>query len=314
MDTFQRILVGVDLAVGDRYVGHSLEPPAREAVRMAVALAKANAAELTFCYVLDDSTMQLSARHEILEENERGEPTILGEADAELAELATEVREQSLKASTRVLIGRSWKELIREVLEHAYDMLIVGSRPHSGVRNALLGSTAIKLLRKCPCPVWIAKPLTKERIGSILVATDLSPVGDDLLRVGASLAQLHGSVLHVLYAYEYPTEKSLLPPALANAETSEQRSTAAHLLREKLAALQLPLEPRLHLPQGAPCPVILDCIEREQIELLVVGTLSRAGVVGMITGSNAERLLPSVPCSVLGLKPAGFRSPLATAE
>ena len=44
------------------------------------------------------------------------------------------------------------------------------------------------------------------------------------------------------------------------------------------------------------------------------GTVARTGIPGMITGNAAEPLLPQIPCSVLPVKPAGFKSPVTLDE
>jgi universal stress protein E len=44
--------------------------------------------------------------------------------------------------------------------------------------------------------------------------------------------------------------------------------------------------------------------------LLVMGTIARTGITGVFVGNTAERLLPQIPCSVLAIKPAGFKSPI----
>jgi universal stress protein E len=42
----------------------------------------------------------------------------------------------------------------------------------------------------------------------------------------------------------------------------------------------------------------------------VMGTIGRTGVKGLLIGETAERVLRRANCSVLALKPRGFRSPL----
>jgi nucleotide-binding universal stress UspA family protein len=41
-----------------------------------------------------------------------------------------------------------------------------------------------------------------------------------------------------------------------------------------------------------------------------MGTIARGGLVGMIMGNTAERVLRDLRCSVLALKPEGFASPV----
>ena len=44
--------------------------------------------------------------------------------------------------------------------------------------------------------------------------------------------------------------------------------------------------------------------------LLIMGTIARSGISGILIGNTAERLLPHVPCSVLALKPDGWKCPI----
>ena len=51
-----------------------------------------------------------------------------------------------------------------------------------------------------------------------------------------------------------------------------------------------------------------------QSDIAVMGTLSRSGVDGLLIGNTAERILRRVECSVLAVKPEGFRTPLKFEE
>jgi len=46
------------------------------------------------------------------------------------------------------------------------------------------------------------------------------------------------------------------------------------------------------------------------VDLIVMGTLARAGVEGLLIGNTAEKILSRIDCSVLALKPEGFVSPI----
>lgn len=51
-------------------------------------------------------------------------------------------------------------------------------------------------------------------------------------------------------------------------------------------------------------------VEEKKVDLLVMGTIARSGTPGVFIGNTAERMLRSVDCSVLTLKPDGFVSPI----
>jgi universal stress protein E len=67
---------------------------------------------------------------------------------------------------------------------------------------------------------------------------------------------------------------------------------------------------RLHLREGAPDEVIAQFAREIAADLVVMGTVNRTGLVRVVIGSTAERILDQLNCDVLALKPAGFVSDL----
>jgi nucleotide-binding universal stress UspA family protein len=64
------------------------------------------------------------------------------------------------------------------------------------------------------------------------------------------------------------------------------------------------------LRRGEPGEVIPEFVVSEGIDVLVMGTVARGGIPGMLIGNTAERVLRTLPCSVLTVKPDGFVSPV----
>ena len=92
-----------------------------------------------------------------------------------------------------------------------------------------------------------------------------------------------------------------------------EQTRAAHQQRfdELLGRFNLPeLKPRLHLVEGEAGTVIPQLAGKERIDLIVMGTLARAGLEGYFIGNTAETVLQRVACSVLTVKPEGFVSPV----
>ena len=193
MKRFKKILVGVDLSWGDCFVADELSEPNAEAVRQALWLAQLNSAAVDFLFALD-----LSAKaQQLMSESSTDESTVLGEAEARLAELVAKARQEGVEADSHVVVGKSWLELIRLVLRKEHDLVLVGTRHMSAIKGFFLGSTGIKLLRKCPCAVWVTQPPADQEFDSILVAHDLRPVGDLAMELGCSMAKLQNAQLHV---------------------------------------------------------------------------------------------------------------------
>lgn len=306
------ILVGVDLSHSDWLVGTELTEPNQQAVETALDMARRTGARVTFLAALD-----LSAHTLHLVEQETTEQNVLTLAREQLSKLAAEASRQGIEAQSHVAIGKPSVELIRQVLRDQHDLLIVGSRNLSGLRRVVIGSTGTKLLRKCPCPVWITKPRTEPRIQRILVATDLTHVGESLIRWGGFLAEKEGAELRVVHALEYPWTGAMrriqLPQEQVEAYQKAIRSEASSAMARLLACPEiqaLPQPPQVDLIEGVADAVILKEIHDHQIDLLVMATVGRSGIQGLLIGNTAERLLPEIQCSVLALKPEDFQSPV----
>jgi universal stress protein E len=310
MKRFKNILVGVDLAQAQVLVSENLAPPTEEAITKAIWLAKTNSARLTFLYALPSAAINLDAQTRILLEEFHGKRTVTDRANEVLAIMAERADKEGVAAESRVVNGKSWVEMIRQVLRENHDLVIVGSRRLGPVKSFMVGSTGIKLLRKCPCPVWVTQPQPEQRIASILVAHDLRPIGDLAMELGCSMAQLHEAQLHVLHAAEYPEFDYALPARVSAENAARYRRDAEEHIAAQLPEFDLAPTPQVHFVTEPPDSAILDYIKRHSIELLVMGTVARAGITGLITGNTAERLLPQIPCSVLAVKPTGFKSPV----
>jgi len=95
------------------------------------------------------------------------------------------------------------------------------------------------------------------------------------------------------------------------------RNEAPHKkrLEDLLARCDLrSLPDQIHLLQGRPELVIPELARNKKIELIVMGTVCRTGVPGLIIGNTAETVLRMVDCAVLTVKPPGFVTPVTNPD
>jgi universal stress protein E len=316
MQPFRNILVGVDLAQYDA-ANHQPSAVARAVVQQALWLASKMNARLTFFAALNLTTESLP----YLEESDRRHLTQSTEqaAAAVLNDLVRQAEGQGIKAGEKLALGGSWLELIRQTLREKHDLLLVGTRDRKGLGRMLFGSTAIKLVRRCPCPVWVAKPEGIPTPLNILVASDLSPVADEGLSLAVNLARVTPTQIHLLHVVDFPLDRiwsTGLPDAKEESYRRDVRRRAERSLQEQIeraGAQALSPAVTVHLADdagGLPDEGILSYIQTHKIELLVMGTIGRGGIPGVMIGNTAERLLPDLTCSLLAVKPAGFVSPV----
>ena len=70
---------------------------------------------------------------------------------------------------------------------------------------------------------------------------------------------------------------------------------------------------RLFVVKGRPAEVVTDWSRKRKADLIVMGTLGRAGIPGLFIGNTAEEVLQSTCASILAVKPAGGTGPAAAA-
>ena len=207
-------------------------------------------------------------------------------------------------------------EIIRAAEKDGYDLVLAETRGLSPYKRFLVGSTAERLVRKCPCPVWIVKAAHQAPIGSVLVATDLSEVSAKAVKIGVLLSTTAGIPLDVLHVYEDGTGLDNLldrDTSIAFRRTHRRRlrRSADERLREFIqSCVPEASKPRLRLAHGEPSRIIASVVRRSHADLLVMGSVARTGIPGFFIGNTAEKVLRTCDCSILTVKPDGFVSPI----
>ena len=222
-----------------------------------------------------------------------------------------------------VAAGKNYIGVIQTIIQKRFDLLVKSANKHNAVAATLFGNTDISLLRKCPCPVWIIKPSRKKRIDTILAAVDLTETSEaqqlarQILNLSAGLANLEKSDLHVLNAWQ-PNFEPHVRTLIGRQEYADMMKMLKENSHASLRALiqstaDLPVNGAMsqHLEKGHAEVVIPKFVKDHKIDLLIMGTMSRTGIPGFLIGNTAEKVLDAVDCSVLTLKPSGFKSPVA---
>ncbi|MBW2493652.1 MAG: universal stress protein [Deltaproteobacteria bacterium] len=223
------------------------------------------------------------------------------------------LREAGIEADLAFSEERAWLAIVANVLQFGADLVIVGKRADSAHDGRLLGGVSQKLLRKCPCAVWVVKPDHSAEPRSILAATDLGQVGERVVALAASIASACGAELHIVHALSLPLAEQMKDSASEQRFLAESRAAAVAQIESQLPE---PLRgtAELHVGLTSPSNAILACANRLNPDLVAMGTISRAGIAGLSVGNTAERMLGHLDCSLLTVKPADFVCPVRPNE
>jgi len=314
MVSLSNILVGVDLSHGDRLVSEELSDHCENAVNRAISLAQNGGGELTFIAVIDisEQAMHLIELHKSPEVSPVHE-----DAGRVLQGLVDRAAEHGVKASFEIELGPSADGIIKDVVRNNRTLLVVGAKASPRLSQILFGRTAVKLLRKCPCPVLVVKPGPDPILDNVLAADDFSDNAEEVLAASVKVAQLCDAKLHVLHVEENVNDAKLASTGIPAADLEKFREQQVADARAKQADRLSRTDFRTltqgavtYIEMGSPVAVITQKLEELQIDLLVMGTVGRSGLSALMMGNTAERLLNAVNCSLLAIKPDDFVCPV----
>ena len=259
----------------------------------------------------------------------------LAEASAEALRPYAEAADgRVVELHAQTLYGVGFVEAIRAALRHGHDLVVKPSEPGPTGSSRSFGSLDMHLLRKCPVPVWIMKPAQHGAYRRVLAAVDVDPErpvrgGDSLnrriLEAAAGQALAEGAELHIAHAWR-PAYVGILRTrgvfrhddeerAYIESERALSRQALERLMERSVEWIGADaweyLQPRMHLRQGVAGETIPALAGELEADLIVMGTVGRTGVAGLIIGNTAETILDAIECSVLAVKPPGFRTPIA---
>ena len=227
--------------------------------------------------------------------------------------LADRIRQAGVAAHAKLATGDPYRVAIHHVLTDRHDLVLKTVDAQDPRARSTLGSTDKHLLRKCPCPVWLVREDEHLHYKTILAAVEPNPseierhaLSVGILRAAAEIAAVDHGSLHVLHAWHVFGEIWLSgpEPLVPDAETDDivGRTLNRHArmldeLIEQSSGAGVPVDS--HLVHQHAGPAIIDFVARYEVDLLVIGSVGRSGVAGLLIGNTAEHVLSEVTCSVL---------------
>jgi nucleotide-binding universal stress UspA family protein len=230
-----------------------------------------------------------------------------------------------VEANTGLLRGRPATALIQEVLAAGHGLLVRSHDRDLAGPPRQYGAVDMELLRSCPCPVWLIGrrpgPHTPRRIAAAINPNPNDPtelqLNVTLLEWALMLRDVTGAdltLVHAWTAFGASVLRSRVPEhefveyieaARQTAEAAIETFTKIHADRLNGVSVQL--------VQGEPEDAITHFIDTNGIDLVIMGTVARSGIRGLVMGNTAERVLQRLRGSVLAIKPPGFASPFEAA-
>ncbi|MGF1512018.1 MAG: universal stress protein [Myxococcota bacterium] len=240
-----------------------------------------------------------------------------------LTPLVEQLNDAGVRARCVVRVGSPHIELIKEAASVDADLIMVRDEPQPGDSELGFGTVTQKLLRISARPVLAVRGDQAWKPQKIMAAIDVDPwkgEGNDLnrsiLQHAARLAHFAGCGLHVVHVWKIWGEHLLrsrghLTPTEVDALRQNAEDRCRATMESLLADVELDdVEVHLELVRGEPDDAIPKTVHDAGVDLLVMGTVSRSGLAGLVIGNTAERVIHRIGCALLAIKPPDFQSPV----
>ena len=223
------------------------------------------------------------------------------------------------------LEGRNWTELVRDIKESPYDLVVMGALGLGAIKDSLIGTVAERVIRRSQKDILLVKhcpDIHEDRpsSGKIVVAVDGSGHSFGGLKTGIELAKKLNRPLEIISTFDpyfhYAMFNSLtgvLSREASKVFKFEQQEKLhediidkglakiyqAHLEISRKVCEEENIECTIRLLDGKVFEKVLQYAREENPYLMILGRIGVHSAADMDIGGNTENLMRLVPCNLL---------------
>lgn len=266
-------------------------------VKRATLLCRHFNAELQLLHVVDDDQPA-----NVVDQETRQARSLLEAMAAEVSVGLDKEPKAIVKA------GDPFQEIVRIAADNGADLIAMGSHRKRILRDVFVGTTIERVMRTGNHPVLMVNSELESSYRRILVATDMSDASANALRTAKTLGFLDDTSVSLIHAFE-PLARGMMIYANIEREKIEEhisqelsrtrQNIANFISKNELGDLQYDLR----LEDGPTFQSIKSAVDKEQPDLLVIGTRGLSGAKRILLGSVADAVLREVACDILAVPP-----------
>lgn len=233
--------------------------------------------------------------------------------------LAAPLRERGIDVTTEVISADPLHTaLLDRVKRTCADLVVKDTHHHSIAQRTFLTNTDWELIRSCPIPLLLVKSTPWSPALRIAAAVDPGHADDKprlldtcILDEASRLAQQLNGEVHAIHAYipaaiiaAAVAQPPLVVDVPAEALAQERKARLNEVLA-LVAEYQLP-PTSVHVEAGGAREVLGRVARQCEIDVMVMGAVSRSALKRIVVGSTAESVLEHLPCDLMVVKSPNF--------
>jgi universal stress protein E len=221
-------------------------------------------------------------------QKEEASPANTGRFQALLERCIQKASQQGIETSGELEWAGDWRrQAVSAAARSSASVIFKTYKPHTDLQRQIRTTYDWTLLRLAPCPVLLVKNIRDWRHRRVLAAICPEAADEAHLKLNHQIisflqrfSDAYGSEAHVVSAYQ-------------------DRNREPH--PADLAELCGISENFVHIGRGQPADVVRETARTIEADLILIGTVGRAGIRGTIVGNTSERLLDHTESDVLVL-------------
>jgi glycine betaine transporter len=152
---------GPNLKVKNIVVPIDFSAESQKALQYASKLASQFGATLKLIHVVEPTPFINDLPNVVLT---RSDQEVAKESRIRLQALAKDEIDELIPVQTGVRIGKPYHEIVSFAKVTDADLIVISTHGYTGLKHALLGSTAERVVRYATCPVLVVRDARKERL------------------------------------------------------------------------------------------------------------------------------------------------------
>ncbi len=221
---------------------------------------------------------------------------------------------RSVRLVPDVVAGAAEKEIAERASAVRAELIVMGRGGRRRFREAFLGSTAERVIRRARVPVLVVRLPPRSVYNRPALALDLDDAAPAVLGMLLRIVQRPRPEVMIIHAFvdpyrgmvyaNLPSEdlEELKRELHLNTTEKLEKLLSDSLVRVKVAPEYAPVW-KTHIRYGLARSVIEKAVKKAERDLLVLGSHGYSGLAQIFLGTVAGDVLREVPCDVLVVPP-----------
>lgn len=212
------------------------------------------------------------------------------------------IKEQGFTVGNKIkTFGSAVEGILEQIEKEKYDLILLGSHGKKGLQK-WLGSVSRQVISNSPVPVLISKRRTKGK--KILFTVDGSEPSFNAVKQAIKLMNLKEREIYIISVKESPELLPMEATLDKNWLDSIEKQQKIHATKaiNKTKAILDESGVQIHnevILTGNPAQKIIEFVEKEKLDLIVMGARTKTDLSKLLLGSVSKRVLENVMSDVL---------------